>query len=179
MHALSNTYKVVACWMRLLVHMNMRHRACPVRQAWRRLASHGWWHVLALDLQTQCEQPEKTQACMRPCSADSLPIMGKVHFFYVLFFAVCPSHCTYPTHAKRCMQVPGYSGAYLNFAHNCWCVRAPACAPGNCIAVRGNHLHVAHMGCCVGSLQLISALCTCPHRGILWAPASGKALAEV
>ena len=38
-------------------------------------------------------KPEKTQACMRPCARDALPVMGKV---------------------------PGYEGAYLNFGHNCW-----------------------------------------------------------
>lgn len=37
--------------------------------------------------------PEKTQTCMRPCAPDALPIMG---------------------------QVPGYKGAYMQCAHNCW-----------------------------------------------------------
>lgn len=52
--------------------------------------------------------PEKTQTCMRPCSPDALPVMGRV---------------------------PGFKGAYLQCAHNCW--------------------------------------------GILWAPVSGKAMAEL
>ena len=51
--------------------------------------------------------PKKTQTCMRPCVTDALPVIG---------------------------PVPGYEGAFINCAHNCW--------------------------------------------GILWAPASGKALAE-
>ena len=51
--------------------------------------------------------PRKTQTCMRPCAPDALPVIG---------------------------AVPGYEGAFINCAHNCW--------------------------------------------GILWAPASGKALAE-
>lgn len=51
--------------------------------------------------------PRKTQTCMRPCVTDALPVIG---------------------------AVPGYEGAFINCAHNCW--------------------------------------------GILWAPASGKALAE-
>ena len=51
--------------------------------------------------------PRKTQTCMRPCAPDALPVIG---------------------------AVPGYEGAFINCAHNCW--------------------------------------------GILWAPASAKALAE-
>ena len=52
--------------------------------------------------------PRKTQTCMRPCAPDALPVIG---------------------------AVPGYEGAFINCAHNCW--------------------------------------------GILWAPASAKALAEL
>ena len=53
-------------------------------------------------------QPDLTQACMRPCAPDALPLMGKVN------------------HLK---------GAYVSAGHNCW--------------------------------------------GILWAPVSGKAMAEL
>lgn len=52
--------------------------------------------------------PDITQACMRPCLPDALPVMGKI---------------------------PGYRGAYISAGHNCW--------------------------------------------GILWAPVSGLAMAEI
>jgi len=38
-------------------------------------------------------QLDRVQACMRPCAVDALPYMGKV---------------------------PGFRGAYINGAHNCW-----------------------------------------------------------
>ena len=37
--------------------------------------------------------PRKTQTCMRPCAPDALPVIG---------------------------AVPGYEGAFINCAHNCW-----------------------------------------------------------
>jgi glycine/D-amino acid oxidase-like deaminating enzyme len=54
------------------------------------------------------KKPEQTQACMRPCPSDGLPVMG---------------------------EVPNVEGAYISCGHNCW--------------------------------------------GILWAPASGLAMAEL
>lgn len=53
-------------------------------------------------------RPDLTQACMRPCTPDALPVMGKI---------------------------PEYTGAYISAGHNCW--------------------------------------------GILWAPVSGLAMAEM
>ena len=54
------------------------------------------------------QTPAITQACMRPCTPDALPVMG---------------------------SIPGYLGAYISAGHNCW--------------------------------------------GILWAPVSGLAMAEL
>mmetsp|Transcript_48258 Transcript_48258/g.61907 ORF Transcript_48258/g.61907 Transcript_48258/m.61907 type:complete len:102 (-) Transcript_48258:236-541(-) len=58
--------------------------------------------------QFRTQEVQQTQACMRPCPPDALPLMGKVD------------------HLK---------GAYISAGHNCW--------------------------------------------GILWAPSSGKAMAEL
>jgi glycine/D-amino acid oxidase-like deaminating enzyme len=39
------------------------------------------------------QKPDITQACMRPCTADALPVMGRI---------------------------PGVSGAFVSTGHNCW-----------------------------------------------------------
>jgi glycine/D-amino acid oxidase-like deaminating enzyme len=62
-------------------------------------------------------------------------------------------------------EVPGFEGAYINAGHNCWYVKIISLFLGLLLALR--------------SCRLSLFVCVSCCRGIAWAPACGKAMAEL
>lgn len=95
---------------------------------------------------------DRIQACMRPCPPDALPYMGKI---------------------------PGHRGAFINAGHNCWLVKHFSYTVG-LFSVRKSDVNVS---CLFLRVLLLAAgwlLCrNDDYRGIAWAPACGKAMAEL
>jgi glycine/D-amino acid oxidase-like deaminating enzyme len=56
-------------------------------------------------------QPDASQACMRPCAPDAMPLMGK---------ALPESPTRTPPEPHPNAQVAHVRGAYISAGHNCW-----------------------------------------------------------